>query len=134
MAAIRIQGQRPGGDEDLGEYLLQNRLQEMLDVETARTRILLRINPIEHAKLMQLVNNIYGKSGVAQPDEHASLEARIEALIQESQKALKTEWRRVKRGEPIYVTTKWVSLLATVAAVAVAVAQYGGYFSLRIAP
>lgn len=134
MAAIRMQGQRINADEDLSEYLLQNRLPEMLDVETTRTRILLRINPIEHAKLMQLVNNVYGKSGVAKPDEHSSLEARIEALIQESQKALKTEWRRVKRGEPIYVITKWVSLLATLAAVAVAIANLAGRISPQIAP
>lgn len=122
MAAIRIQGQRPNADENLAEYLLQNHLQEILDIETTRTRILLRINPIEHAKLMHLVNNVYGKFGVAKPGEHASLEAQIEALIQESQKTLKTEWRRVKRREPIYVITKWVSLLAAVVAVTVAVA------------
>lgn len=134
MAAIRLHGHRANADEEIADFLLEHRLPEMLDVEATRARILLRANPSEHSKLIQLVNNVYGKSGVATPDEHASLEARIEALIQESQTVLKTEWRRVKRGESIYRITKWASLLFTVAAVVFAIGHFSGHVSVRIAP
>lgn len=83
---------------------------------------------------MQIVNNVYGKSGVAKPDEHGSLEARIEALISESHTMLKYEWRRVKRGEPIFFATKWLSLVAALAAVAVGIAYLSGHLVISLAP
>lgn len=49
-------------------------------------------------------------------------------------RVLKYEWRRVKRGEPIFFTTKWLSLAAALAATAVGIAHLSGHLLVSIAP
>lgn len=134
IEAVKIQGARPGADEELGGYLLSDRFQEMLDIEATRARILLRLNPKEHEAFIQLVNNVYGKSEFAKPDEHKGLPQRVEALIQESQTILKYEWGRVKTGEPIFRVTKWVSLIAAAAAFFIGAIYLWGHLHITYAP
>ena len=131
--AIRIKGNSSLPDEELGEYLLTERFQEMLSIEATRARILLRLNPKEHAEFIQLINNIYGKSGVAKPDEYNGLPQRIEALIRDSQNILKYEWARVKTGEPIFRVTKWISLLIAVVAVVIGAMYLSGHLHIAYA-
>lgn len=100
VAALKIQGNRQGADKDLGEYILTDKFQEIICIEALRARILLHLNPKEHTKLIELVNNIYGKSGIAKPDTYETLPERVEALIRESRIVFKAEWKRVKIGEP----------------------------------
>ena len=131
--AIRIKGNNSLPDEELGEYLLTERFQEMLSIEATRARILLRLNPKEHASFIQLINNVYGKSGVAKPDEYNGLPQRIEALIRDSQNILKYEWARVKTGEPIFRVTKWISLLIAVVAVVFGAMYLSGHLHIAYA-
>jgi hypothetical protein len=132
--AVKIQGARPNADAELGEYILSERFQDMLDIEATRARILLRLNPTEHSKLVTLVNNVYGRTGVAAVDEFASLAERIEALVGETQKVLKREWRRVKTGEPVFFMTKWVSLALAVTALSIGTAFFTGHWHVSYAP
>jgi ABC-type hemin transport system substrate-binding protein len=86
-------------------------------LEACRARILLRLNPREHQVLMNAVKIM------SEPAEH---DAKAETLITESQRVLKAEWRRVKRGEPVFRVTKWLSLIVSAAGLVVAIAvMYG---------
>jgi len=131
--AIKIEGTRPNAGEGLGKYIHSECFKEMLDVEATRARILLRLNPMEHVKLIQLVNNVYGKSDVTKQDEHQSLSKRVEALIHESQEVLKYEWGRVKTGEPIFRITKWVALATALAAIVAAVWYFTDHWEIAYA-
>ncbi len=81
---------------------------EMLQVESAKARIVLRLNPDEHNTLISRITAltshqvIYGDEG--------DRDRMLDVLVAESQAVLKLEWRRVKRGERVYQFTKWASL------------------------
>lgn len=67
------------------------------------TRIELRVNPMEHQKLLEALHE-QRKMG-SEPNDEIRHEA-IERLVAESQAVLKTEWDRVKRGEPAFYWSK----------------------------
>jgi len=134
MQVVRIQQSRLNADEDIGEYVLSERFQDMLDIEALRATILLRLNPIEHKALITLINNIYGKNGIATPDSYTSNEQRIEALLIEAQRLLKYEWGRVKKGEPVFFWTKWLSLTAAVTAILIGLAIFTNNLHIVYAP
>lgn len=132
LTAVKVQGNRKHTNEELGEYLIEKRIPEMSDIEAMRARILLRMNPKEHQKIITLINNIYGKAGVATDDGFNSTEERIEALLKQSQEALKEEWQRVKKGEPVFFWTKWLSLCFAILAIAVGISFFNNHW--KIAP
>ena len=110
--------QKRGQDLQALRAHLDARQPEFERLEACKARIELRLNPKEHVVLLKAVN------AMTEPSEH---DAKAAALIAESQKVLKAEWKRVKRGEPIFRVTKWVSLIVCLTAVALAIAiSFGG--------
>ncbi len=73
-------------------------------------RIRLRLNAVEHEKLISRLEAAIGLfSGKGKLDS-TYVESIVKAIAGESQFVLKKEWSRVKRGEPLFHWTKWVSL------------------------
>ena len=101
-------------------------------LEMADARIKLRINPKEHVRLLSALSAIreYGKSGQILNSEAA--DAVVDELIKESQEILKSEWRRVKRGEPAFAATKWISLLILLTALILWAAYARGYLHIEM--
>ena len=95
---------------EIAEQFMTGIKEEMIEGEDAYHRILLRINPEEH---VSFINALEDLRRVVEGNSVATREVMnvVErALIRESQLLLKREWMRVKRGEPIFIAAKWVSM------------------------
>jgi hypothetical protein len=82
-------------------------------------RIQLRANPSEHANLLSQVHSVYEVFDKGKISDVDTMQKKLDALISESQVVLKAEWKRVKKGEPIYRVTKTVLLLIVMSILAV---------------
>jgi hypothetical protein len=87
-------------------------------------RIRLRLNPVKDAVFLTKLESAYwlfseevgvGESGaelkkaaILVPDV---VEARVQDLLTNAHSTLKTEWKRVKKGEPAFYITKLISLI-----------------------
>ncbi|MFT7359304.1 hypothetical protein [Parasphingorhabdus sp.] len=86
------------------------------NVALMRTR--LRLNPIEpnSQEILEILEKTQQIFNSDEPD-FDMLESFEKPLLLATQKVLKTEWNRVRRGEPIYVVSKWVALCFSVLAI-----------------
>ena len=102
------------GDDEALKYF-NERHDDFIKLDTLATRIILRLNKREEHKKM--ISNIKQlklllKGDVLDPNYFVRIQTKVEETINESQDLFKKEWKRVKRGEPPFVITKWASLLA----------------------
>ncbi len=106
--ATHIKSERGGSDWEVSEQIHEERFGDIRQLEGLRVRILLRLNPEEHKALIDLVDKayLYNTSLRDQKENGSSL---ISSFTSESQRVLKDEWRRVKRGELAFWLTKWGS-------------------------
>jgi len=88
---------------EINEYLLSKQ-KEWLEISMLLSRIRLRLNADEHRELIKLLS----KSNQEKLSD-ADMEMEMEHVARETQKILKTEWERVKRGEPAVVMLKKAS-------------------------
>lgn len=77
------------------------------------SRIILRLNPDEHHDLEVVLVEL-GEALHAEPIHIAVVQKLRESTLRESRSILKSEWVRVKRGEPAYQVTKVVTAAAAV--------------------
>lgn len=91
--------------------LLEKVKPELLESEKYYHKILLRVNPAKHKELIGAleVMRLAFRSGKI-PSSEDMHEMEIE-LIRISQNILKTEWCRVKRGEPTFRVAKYCAVL-----------------------
>ena len=94
---------------------------EFLRLEAAVARVRLRLNPNEHQVLLKAVRLLGELSPKLRHGDVSDSNTRGEAVIIESQRVLKAEWGKVKRGEFLFVVTKRVSLAIIVLALSVLV-------------
>lgn len=86
-------------------------------LERLQVRVLLRLNPKEHKKLITLVNEFLDntaseiKSGTTTDDPGKAAKNKI---VEESQRILKMEWKRVKKGEIAFRIVKYASATGVV--------------------
>ncbi|MEB2621448.1 hypothetical protein [Pseudomonas sp. YuFO8] len=87
--------------EQVDEYLLAHQ-EDYVEIAMLISRIRLRLNPDEHEKLIHLLISMdnFNDKGMG---------TRIETISVEAQQILKTEWDRVKVGEPSFVWLKRIS-------------------------
>jgi hypothetical protein len=104
---------------------LRSREPEFLRLQACKARIQLRLNPKEHVVLLNAVN------AMSEPSEH---DVKGEVLIAEGQKVLKSEWKRVKRGERVFFVTKWLSLIVFLIGIIIAVAMVWGKIRVVFTP
>ncbi|WP_421195502.1 hypothetical protein [Aeromonas jandaei] len=81
---------------------------DMTKIDTLIIKVKLRLNPTEHVKLLYMINFLERESLKQESEEHSEI---IKNLTNESQKILKMEWCRVKRGEISFIILKWASLV-----------------------
>jgi hypothetical protein len=116
---------KAGEDTQAIKAHLRSKEAEFLRLEACQARIRLRLNPKEHQVLLGLVK------AISEPSDH---DAKAEALIAESQRVLKAEWKRVKRGEPVFRVTKWLSLIVCGTALGIAAALLYGKITVAYVP
>ena len=103
-------------------------------LEMVYARIKLRINPHEHIKLLSALSAIKGYFGSNQILDSKVAESLVDELVKESQMILKREWKRVKRGEPVFVATKVVSLLILITALSLGAVYARGHLYIALLP
>lgn len=88
-----------------GRIFLQKNLERFAEIESKRTSILLRMNPDEHEEIVASLDSI--ETIICDPERLPSDEftKECEKLLCLSQKLLKSEWERVKKGEK---TFRWL--------------------------
>jgi hypothetical protein len=78
-----------------------------------RNRILLMLNPKDDAHLIAQVHELSRISAISSNVEHTVVVRHCDALVAESQRLLKQEWIRVKRGEWSYRVIKCFVVVVT---------------------
>jgi hypothetical protein len=97
--------------ESIEGAVVSSHLADIQEIEVARLKILFRLNPVEHATLIERIDAMFEHSAIEEFENPGSGERLISDFVAESQKVLKSEWKRVKRGEITFRMTKWISLL-----------------------
>lgn len=77
-----------------------------------QNKILLRLNPVEHVKLLALIVKLGEQAPALQHEETDTSAMNVLAgeVIEASREMLKAEWERVKRGETAFVAAKWAAV------------------------
>ena len=78
---------------------------ELAKIDAACSRVILRLNPKEHAALIEKLRSFENTSGCGM-QESARL---CTDLVNDFSIVLKTEWTRVKRGELTFRILKWIA-------------------------
>jgi hypothetical protein len=94
-------------------------------------RILLRINPAEHKKLLVALQRLEAIQPLAADEQE--VESAATAVTEEAQRVLKTEWNRVKRGETVFIWTKRIAVFVMLTALAVGVITFAHHAKLAVA-
>ncbi len=101
----------------------------------AYTSIILRINPDDKNHKLKDLNNSFLETLIAsraalRADEFNTAKALCDKLQVQARPILKTEWDRVRDGEPVFRATRWMALVVIVAALVsgcyMAVKTYSG--------
>ncbi len=100
--------------DSIAKSLVETQLADVKEVEIARLRILFRLNPVEHVDLIKTLNALYNHSLGLELNKPGSVDKLLGSFTDEAQRVLKSEWRRVKRGESIFRITKWGSLVVVI--------------------
>jgi hypothetical protein len=109
--------------EDAVEFFLANQ-KEWLEICMLESRIRLRLNPQEHGAILKLLADELKDQG----ENGAVWKERAESICQEAQVILKSEWERVKVGEPSIIWLRRCSKLAIFAALLLAAVLIFNYF------
>jgi len=85
---------------------------DLVAFHTCRRRIILRLNPTEHVALIKEIDAV----GDIAPTEITGqiVKCRADNITKLSTDVFSKEWKRVKRGEPIFVVAKYTSLLLVI--------------------
>jgi hypothetical protein len=103
-------------DQEAYKKFLDDNFKVIQELETLSHRIVLRLNPNEHAELIQLVKNFRKKmlKAYQQADRETQEEQLTKELLDATKKVLSSEWKRVKLGEPTFRLVKKGGLIAMV--------------------
>lgn len=121
-----VASERPGELTTLKE--------EFVKLERMQARIELRLNEKEeHKELLRRLHEIVRFETFDVQDSDARDNA-LHALVAESRRVLKKEWKRVKRGEVTYQITKWLSLAIFLSFAVTAYLITSGHVLISYAP
>lgn len=102
---------KKGGDHAY-EFAVSSKA-DFVEVNNLITRIRLRLNVKEHTDLLRLLQEIDDTAEFSKEKG----EFQIRGVVDETQKILKAEWERVKRGERSFQILKWSSAAILIAGV-----------------
>ncbi|MCC2974701.1 hypothetical protein [Massilia sp. IC2-476] len=100
------------GDNDL--KFLEDNLKVIQELQAIEYRILLRLNPKEHGNLISKLKDFRTDILALDPANASSkkMEATLtDALTQDCKDILKSEWERVKKGEPAFRIVKFAAII-----------------------
>lgn len=112
---------KSGEDLKSIERALAKDVTDIKSIEITKLRVLFRLNPVEHACLISRMNAVYERNAIEESKNPETSNRLLQEFTEEAQRVLKTEWKQVKRGEPIFRATKWISLSVLVVAVVVGI-------------
>lgn len=92
--------------EDEKQKFILSKQEHFIETGVVVTRIRLRLNRTKDKKLIDLVAKMEGLG-----KDPEAYDQRVEDIVVEAQSVLKTEWKRVKRGEWSFRLLKYFSLL-----------------------
>lgn len=81
---------------------------EYAKIDALCNKVILRLNPTEHSALIKKMRILEGSIGKG----HAKLHALCRELVDDFALVLKSEWARVKSGEPTFRAMKKVALIS----------------------
>lgn len=111
-------------DKKIEDYVLSKE-SDFIEIGVLVNRVRLRMNKDEHEDYLKL---IAATDGVGlTPEEY---EANIEKVVAQTQSILKSEWKRVKRGELSFQLLKWGSALSLFASCGAGIVFYFDYFDV----
>ncbi|MBU7439675.1 hypothetical protein [Paraburkholderia fungorum] len=100
------------GDKNAQLEFASENFELIQQLQSVEHRIVLRLNPIEHERLLRLVTNFRAdmKSAYAGGNRLKDEENLTKELLDSTKAVLRSEWKRVKRGEPTFRCVKWIAV------------------------
>jgi len=124
---LRLKTSRGHQPEELVAYL-EERHDDVSQMGVMYHRIRLRLNPKEHINIVVKLKELLSvMSSHEKALDATHVDKLIDEVVTEGQALLKSEWKRVKRGEMTFVITKYVSLALLFLAICFAIAASRGY-------
>ena len=132
-AMMRIQAERNGVGAAV-DYALGSE-KKLSELAVIYYRIRLRLNRDKHGDLLQTLKRVYELfSGTETVLDLPTFNSMIQTVDKDSAAVLKREWKRVKRGEPTFLISKYLSLATLLCACALLSGIYLGHITLSWVP
>jgi hypothetical protein len=130
ISLIQIKIGQGNSAKEIIDFMVLNN-DSFYKLEMMEARISLRINPVEHKKFVGrlLALEEYAKKIETLRDTELK-STLLKEFINDSQAVLKAEWKRVKRGEPVFIATKWISLFVFIVATYFGIQYALGHFQI----
>lgn len=109
---------------EMERELIEKNRSELIKIVSMRSKILLRINPKEHKDLIEKIEAVFNSIKDKRKIKITEARPLLDNLIAETQKVLKAEWTRVKKGEIFYRVSRACVVIALIGAVATAAKIY----------
>lgn len=106
---IALTGQRQAlGSDEVEVKEVVSSIEDFQNAFTKISELEMRLNPTEHSELIRLLQSLSSKltnstDFLLKP---AAVGELLNLTVSETQRVIKVEWERVKRGEPIFVHLK----------------------------
>lgn len=111
-----IHSERPMSKPEWISFYQDSIHPEFKEINRLRNKIRLRLNPVKDKELLALLDEIEERFNHIEPEigneDFRRIESLVNTALAESQALLKKEWKRVRRGEPSYIVTKYGVLFA----------------------
>ncbi len=131
LSVIRIKEHNGESEQKIIEHMI-TKDSDFIKMESLATRVKLRLNPKEHKKLFSLICKITDDDNSFRNKEEA--DDIISKIVSESQIILKSEWKRVKKGEFSFRAVKFISLAVFISALAALLIQAQPYIQTLYTP
>lgn len=102
------------GNPAAQEKFVDDNFEIIHEVQSIEHRIILRLNPKEHAELIRQVTEFRNGmlTAYASSNRKNLEEGLTKDLLNTTKDVLGKEWKRVKRGEPTFQIVKWLAIVA----------------------
>ncbi|MGL5164037.1 MAG: hypothetical protein ACRC8E_17475, partial [Plesiomonas shigelloides] len=93
-------------DKKVGDQFLKDNIEVFRDVDLIISRIKLSLNPDDDNEMLTALEAV--EDATTSPAKIKNLSDAVNNVENLSHKIFKTEWERVKSGEPFFKVSKWI--------------------------
>ena len=93
-------------NKKVGDKFLKDNLETFKDIDLTISRIKLSLNPDDDNEMLKALEAV--EDATNSPSKIKNLSDAVNNIESLSHKVFKTEWERVKSGEPIFRASKWL--------------------------